>query len=274
MAPLPDDWKILEDGEAVPFEENEAARKLRREHAAPAKEHLKSGTEADGKNYWDNPGFRKRVISALVLGPLVLAAVAAGGAVFYTLVLVAAVLMMREWDAINAHRMSDAWGWAGVLYVTATCLSFIILREETLTLIIYLLAVVWATDIGAYFAGRQIGGPKLAPSISPNKTWSGLLGGILSAVTVGGILSFFFMFPTHVTQAALVSAGLAVVAQMGDLFESWMKRRAGMKDSSNLIPGHGGVLDRVDGLTFTAPLLVALYYALTPAPDIAAAPIL
>src|SRR5690606_19963178 len=107
--------------------------------------------------------FRNRVVSAAVLGPLVLLAVVAGGVPFYTLVLVSAVLMMREWDAINAHRNSKGWGWAGVAYVTATCLSFILLRDQSLALLIYLLAVVWATDIGAYFAGRQIGGPKLAP---------------------------------------------------------------------------------------------------------------
>lgn len=263
MAPLPDDWKILEMDEDVPFEENEETRKMRRSHAPHKEAEETASGDAKPSIGWDNPEFRKRVLSAAVLGPLVLAAVAVGGVAFYALVLVVAVLMMREWDAMNEHRMSNRWGWLGVAYVTATCLSFILLRNESLPLMIYLLAVVWATDIGAYFAGRQIGGPKLAPRLSPKKTWAGLFGGMLSAVAVGGILSLFFAFPAHLVQAALLGAGLAVVAQIGDLFESWMKREAGMKDSSHLIPGHGGILDRVDGLTFTAPLLVVMHYVLT-----------
>lgn len=270
MAPLPDDWKILGMDEDVTFTQNEEKARKRHMHDAP---HNHNDTETDLETEgtmpprpvtWDSPEFRKRVISAVVLAPLVMGAVLAGEVAFYTLVLLTAVLMMREWDALIQHRMSPRWGWIGVAYVTATCLSFIVLRESSLggsiPLIIYLLAVVWATDIGAYFAGRAVGGPKLAPLISPKKTWAGLFGGILSAVTVGGILSVFFPFPPQLTYAALLSASLAVVAQMGDLFESWMKREAGMKDSSNLIPGHGGILDRVDGLTFTAPLLVIVYH--------------
>lgn len=258
MAPLPDDWKIIGMDEDVTFNPNQEHLKERYR-----KEHVEHQPENHGTG-WDNPEFRKRVISAVILAPLVLGAVAWGGIAFYAMILVAAVLMMREWDHINEHRRSMVWGWAGVLYVAATALSFIVLREEqlggSLSLIIYLLAVVWATDIGAYFAGRQVGGPKLAPAISPNKTWAGLIGGMISAVAVGGLLSIFFTFPHSLTQAAWVSSLLAVVAQIGDLFESWMKRKAGLKDSGHLIPGHGGILDRVDGLTFTAPLLVMLHY--------------
>lgn len=258
MAPLPDDWKIIGMDEDVTF--NQHPEHLKERYRKEQVEHM---PESHGTG-WDNPEFRKRVISAVILAPLVLGAVAWGGIAFYTVILVAAVLMMREWDHINEHRRSVAWGWAGVLYVAAMALSFIILREPqlggSLSLVIYLLAVVWATDIGAYFAGRQVGGPKLAPAISPNKTWSGLIGGMISAVAVGGLLSIFFAFPHSLTQAAWVSSLLAVVAQTGDLFESWMKRKAGLKDSGHLIPGHGGILDRVDGLTFTAPLLVVLHY--------------
>lgn len=212
---------------------------------------------------FSSPEFRKRVISSLVLAPVVLGIIAAGGIVFYGLIIVSAVLMMREWDALTSFRMSGAWGWCGVLYVTATCLSFIILRQEGLQLLLYLLASIWATDIGAYFTGRQIGGPKLAPRISPNKTWAGLIGGVLASVTVGLILFFFFTFPYNLVQAVIISASLAILGQAGDLFESWMKRVAGVKDSGTLIPGHGGLLDRVDGLTFTAPFLVLVYYVLT-----------
>lgn len=228
--------------------------------------------ESDGASrYWGNPEFRKRVLSAALLAPVVLYAVAVGGALFYTLVVVTAVLMMREWDNLVQHRISNAWNTAGVFYVTMTCVSLIMLREESLggslPLLLFLLATVWATDIGAYFAGRQIGGPKLAPRLSPSKTWAGLLGGMLAAGTIGAVLSFFFTFPVSIAQGLVIGAAIAVVGQAGDLFESWLKRAAGVKDSGTLIPGHGGILDRVDGITFTAPLLLILFHllALTPA---------
>lgn len=138
--------------------------------------------------------------------------------------------------------------------------------------VIAVLVCVWLTDIGAYFAGRAIGGPKLAPSISPKKTWAGLIGGMGLASIVAyvsyakyvchsftecpqvdwGIKEAFFM--------GAIAAITAAVSQMGDLFESWMKRKAGVKDSGNLIPGHGGVLDRVDGLVFALPFATLCYY--------------
>lgn len=233
--------------------------------------HHASGTaqaeaRANAGNLWQNAEFRKRIVSSAILAPVTLFPVALGGAWFFTLIIVLAVLMMREWDAMIRHREHASWSILGVVYVTGTCLSLVLLRDETLggslPLLLFLLAVVWATDTGAYFAGKQIGGPKLIPRLSPSKTWAGLFGGMLSAGAIGGLLAFFFHFPVTATQGLLIGAGLAIVAQIGDLFESWMKRQAGMKDSSNLIPGHGGILDRVDGLTFTAPLLLLLYYML------------
>lgn len=237
----------------------------------PINEGLDSLPKVENKGTnWGNPEFRKRVLSALVLAPLVLGAVAMGGALFYTMVVLLAVLMMREWDHLVHNRLESAWGIGGVIYVTMTCMSLILLREESLggnlPLLLLLLATVWATDIGAYFAGRQIGGPKLAPRLSPGKTWAGLFGGMLSAAAVAGALSIFFSFPAHALQGVLIGCVIAVVGQIGDLFESWLKRQAGVKDSGNLIPGHGGILDRVDGLTFTAPLLLAIYYLLRETP--------
>jgi phosphatidate cytidylyltransferase len=122
----------------------------------------------------------------------------------------------------------------------------------------FVVLLVWATDIGAYAAGRTIGGPKLAPRLSPKKTWAGLLGGMAAAGVVGFGVSAFV--GGSVLLNGLLAAGLAVVAQAGDLFESWAKRRAGVKDSSRLIPGHGGVLDRIDGL-LTAAIALALHQA-------------
>jgi phosphatidate cytidylyltransferase len=122
--------------------------------------------------------------------------------------------------------------------------------------LLWLFLVVWATDIFAYFVGRGIGGAKLAPSISPGKTWAGLVGGMLGAAVVGGIVSTATGGPIWL--AIVAAPVLAVVAQAGDLFESLLKRRAGVKDSGTLIPGHGGALDRLDGLLFATPVYALL----------------
>jgi phosphatidate cytidylyltransferase len=124
---------------------------------------------------------------------------------------------------------------------------------------IFIFAVVWATDILAYFTGRAIGGPKLAPRISPGKTWSGAIGGAVSGV-IAGVAVFLSHFSLDDVRIPLLALALSVASQIGDLFESYMKRRFGVKDSSRLIPGHGGVMDRVDGLVFAcfAALLFVL----------------
>jgi len=152
----------------------------------------------------------------------------------------------------------------GIGYVCLPIMALLYLRQQTpdpygLLLAFWALALVWATDIGAYFAGRSIGGPKLAPRISPSKTWSGLGGGVLAALVTGFLLHRFAELPI---QLAAASGVLAVVAQLGDLLESAMKRRAGVKDSGALLPGHGGVLDRLDGVAAVAPLAALLYFLL------------
>jgi phosphatidate cytidylyltransferase len=118
--------------------------------------------------------------------------------------------------------------------------------------------VVWLTDTGAYVTGRALGGPKLAPAISPNKTWTGFFGGLVAGALVGLVAGAFW--PGHEPASmTAASVGLALAAQAGDLFESSLKRRFGVKDSSRLIPGHGGLLDRVDSLLI-ASLVVSLFY--------------
>jgi phosphatidate cytidylyltransferase len=112
---------------------------------------------------------------------------------------------------------------------------------------LFIFAVVWATDIFAYFIGRAIGGPKLAPPISPGKTWSGAIGGTLASVLAGLAVVYLAGEPVGFGLVAVILL-LSIASQIGDLFESWIKRRFGVKDSSRLIPGHGGVMDRVDGL--------------------------
>lgn len=163
--------------------------------------------------------------------------------------LVAAALLV----GVLTRRVTVA---AGMLYagLPTVALAYIHDQPDGIDLTLWTLIIVWATDIGAYFAGRTIGGPKLAPSMSPNKTWSGLIGGMVAATAIGFALTTVL----HVQVRLAAFAGLlAVAAQMGDLFESQMKRRAGVKDSGRILPGHGGVMDRLDGLVPVA-CIVAL----------------
>jgi phosphatidate cytidylyltransferase len=145
----------------------------------------------------------------------------------------------------------------GLAYAGTAAIALLFLREQAqgFGLTLWALAVVWATDIGAYFTGRTIGGPKLAPRISPSKTWAGLGGGIVAAAVIGAIIAFAARLPAT---ALWIGGLLAIVAQGGDLLESAMKRRAGVKDSGRLLPGHGGVLDRVDGALPVLILVAAL----------------
>lgn len=204
-------------------------------------------------------GLSLRVASGAVLAVVVLSALWAGGFFFSLLVVLAALQMLREWDFLTKDEDS-IWRFLGMFYVAVPCAALLWLRAGDMALVFYILFVVWATDIGAYFAGRIIGGARLAPAISPNKTWAGLGGGVASAGVVGGICHLFSPYPLTAWGAILLGMVLAVIAQSSDLFESWLKRRAGVKDSSSLIPGHGGLLDRVDGLIFTLPLFALLAY--------------
>ena len=151
----------------------------------------------------------------------------------------------------------NGWLAAGALYVGLPIMALLWLRAQDngLLLAFWGLSLVWATDIGAYFAGRSFGGPKIAPSISPNKTWAGLFGGMLGALLLGWGLTIYQDLPF---QLAMVSPLFAVLAQVGDFFESWLKRRAGVKDSGTLLPGHGGALDRLEGVV--TPLPVAAFF--------------
>ena len=124
-------------------------------------------------------------------------------------------------------------------------------------MLLWMLAVVWATDIGAYAAGRTLGGPRLAPRWSPRKTWAGLIGGIFCAALAGWAAARLLELPSALP-LVLVSAGLAIIGQFGDLAELMAKRRFGVKDTSGLIPGHGGLLDRLDGLLAVIPAVALL----------------
>jgi phosphatidate cytidylyltransferase len=157
----------------------------------------------------------------------------------------------------GAHRLFLA---AGFGYIYLACISLAWLRgldPAGMETVIWLGAVVVMTDTCAFFTGKTIGGPKLAPSISPKKTWSGLLGGVTGAAIGGGVVAALFD-GTSVLTLGLMGAIFAVIAQLGDLLVSKAKRMFGVKDSSNLIPGHGGVLDRLDGFLSTSFAMVAV----------------
>ena len=148
----------------------------------------------------------------------------------------------------------------GIAYVGVPIFALLFIRAlpAGLLLAFWTLALVWATDIGAYFSGRAIGGPKLLPAVSPSKTWAGLIGGMAMALATGLV---FHQWGGLDLGLALASPILAILAQIGDLYESALKRAAGVKDSGTLLPGHGGVMDRLDGVVTVAPAVALLLAA-------------
>ncbi len=259
-------------------------------------------------NPWQDLG--RRSASALVLLPLALGALWAGGWLWGGLVLLGLGLLSWEWTrligaeprgpdglmlqgaVLGAGLLGQlgqgGWGlvWVvlaalavagradrpaigrfwlpcGVLYLGGAGLALAGLRLGTAGFanVLFLLLVVWASDIGGYLAGRLVGGPKLAPAISPGKTRSGAIGSLAAAMLLGWAAARL-LAPGSAGVAVLLAGLLGVVSQAGDLFESWVKRQFGVKDSSALIPGHGGLLDRLDGLMLVAPVAALLGLAL------------
>lgn len=146
----------------------------------------------------------------------------------------------------------------GFLYVAIPAFSLLVLSWAWFAILFWVMVVTWATDICAYFAGRAIGGPKLAPRISPNKTWAGLAGGVVGAELLGALTAWWFDLGTPFLE---LGGLMGIIAQGGDLYESWLKRRAGVKDSGTILPGHGGALDRLDGLLPVAVVTLGLLMA-------------
>ena len=222
-----------------------------------------------------------RTLSALAMTVIAGAALFLGGAVWAVFVGLVAVGVLLEWSRLVMAFTTNlaarlAWHLGGVIYVGLACVTLLILRGNggSFPAVALIVTTVIGIDVGAYFTGRAIGGPKIAPAISPSKTWAGLLGGSLGAALVLFTFRQWFActFPfedgcsvpaaVHLAVWSLSFGTLAaVIAQTGDFFESWMKRRAGVKDSSSLIPGHGGLFDRVDGLlalTFVLGVVAAI----------------
>lgn len=242
---------------------------------------------------------RLRVLSALVLGPLVLGVTYLGGIAYTVLMLAIVMLFLWEWFSITGMRhlslgafagqgalialavlqtigqpglglcailagavvagvatgfsRTGRWGGEGIVYSGLALYALIAVRsgEGGLVFAFFLLLLVWATDIFAYFTGRALGGPKLWVRVSPKKTWSGAVGGLVFAVGFG-CLAVYGLGGHGLAAWALLAAALSIVSQAGDLLESAIKRRFEVKDSSKLIPGHGGIMDRIDGLVAAA----------------------
>jgi phosphatidate cytidylyltransferase len=200
--------------------------------------------------------------TGMVLVGVVLAAVAVA-AIASTLVALVIAVLGTGVVFCAARRTRDAvpqWTAFGALWVTIPSISLLWLAHDGSTgraTLLWVLAVVWATDIGAYAIGRTLGGPRLAPRWSPRKTWSGLAGGIVCAALTGWVTTLL-LGTSPAWPLVLISATLAIVEQFGDVAESVVKRRFGVKDASGLIPGHGGLLDRVDGLLAVVPAVALL----------------
>jgi phosphatidate cytidylyltransferase len=190
-----------------------------------------------------------RVLSAAVLAPIAVAAVYFGGWPFALFWAIAAAIALWEWIRIVGGVGNIAWTIAGVVYAGLLFIAPVVLRGDPdfgIAAILVLFAIVWTTDIVGYFAGRAIGGTKLAPSISPKKTWSGAIAGLIGSMV---LVAFGARYVPEARIVPLIGVAmlLSVFSQAGDLGESALKRRFNVKDSSQIIPGHGGVLDRLDG---------------------------
>jgi len=201
-----------------------------------------------------------RILSALTLAPPVMLAIYFGSPYFELLVVIAWIILAMEWQHMT--KGDNRWFFSGLIYLGLGCFSLIWLREDTdigKNITFWLFFCIWAMDCGAYFFGKTIGGPKLVPRLSPKKTWAGLLGGMVSAASVGILISYLSDSQNLILSAA-VSALVGGISQSGDLLESFVKRRFNVKDSSKLIPGHGGLMDRVDGLLAAAIFVATVEY--------------
>ena len=250
-----------------------------------------SGATPEARLRWAD--LRVRIVSASVLAPLALGCAWLGGAAWAVLICMAGAGVAAEWVVLCAGRVWSGAGLsvalpvlaayvatalgvlaagvasliagailtrrimlgAGVLYAGVAGMALIWLRADPAAgrlNVLFLIVAVVSSDVGAYVTGRLVGGPRLAPLISPGKTWSGALGGLAFAAFAGAMVAEWTGAGRSVT-AASIAVLLAAVAQGGDLFESWLKRRSGVKDSGWLIPGHGGIMDRLDGFLAAGP---------------------
>lgn len=198
---------------------------------------------------------KKRVVSSLILIPFAIYAILFSKSLFMFFAVSVAVLMTFEWcDMTSEIRGKAKWRLVGFLYIAIPIYCLVKIRLIDEDILFWMFLVIWSTDVAAYFTGKILGGPKLAPEISPGKTWSGFFGGLMAAIVVGLFSSLMFIGGTMFF--VVISVIISIICQASDLLESKFKRLFGVKDSSNIIPGHGGVLDRLDGIMLVAPFVL------------------
>lgn len=206
----------------------------------------------------------KRIISGVILAPLVVYILLNGGISFFVMIMLLFLLMFYEWVILTAKFKQPLLWWIfGFFYLGFSCFVMLFLERfrynflgfDNIPVHLFIIVfLVWINDIFSYIFGKAIGGPKLVPKISPGKTWAGTIGGISACVFVFFVMYYLTSSASEQIPSDIYSIALSlhilipIIALCGDLFESWIKRKAGVKDSGNLIPGHGGVLDRMDGL--------------------------
>lgn len=223
-------------------------------------------------------GLAIRMLSGLIMAPLMIAIIVAGGYWFIGLMLVSSLVALYEWYGFSrSGPRALPILLLGLVYLCLSYSSYVWLRfgfESGAWLAVAVVMGVWASDTGAYFAGKFIGGPKMCPVLSPKKTWAGLAGSVVSCALM--LELFLLLSPRldhllstdsglniaqHWWWVLLTGAVLGIVGQMGDLFISFFKRRAHLKDTGHIIPGHGGLLDRIDALLLVAPVFLLIYMA-------------
>lgn len=210
-----------------------------------------------------------RLISSAILIPIVIAAIVMGGWVFAAFVFIAMSIAYYEWLHLSKNALIRL---GGIFYLGAAGYAMLLLRDYTggIEWCVFLMLAIWASDSGAYLFGKTIGGPKMSPTVSPNKTWSGYIGALLSPALVM-VICVHVLTPTVLIEqtpspAMTFLAGIAIgiAGQSGDLLISYMKRKVGLKDTGNLIPGHGGILDRIDALILALPLYAGFVTLILP----------
>ncbi len=202
--------------------------------------------------------FGQRAASSLILLVVIIYAIYFSKALFSLLLISVAILMTFEWlDITKTAENTKKWRLIGFFYVLIPVWSIVQIKAIDSNILLWMFCVIWATDISAYFVGKSFKGPKLMPKVSPNKTWSGLAGGVISAGVIGFMSSFLFA-NGDILFFVIISMILACLEQGGDLIESKVKRIFAIKDSGSIIPGHGGLLDRIDGITIVAPTVLLL----------------
>jgi phosphatidate cytidylyltransferase len=200
---------------------------------------------------------QKRIISAFLMVPFALYAIFYSKDLFVFLAIALTILMTMEWLEMTKQMPNKKqWHIIGFFYILIPIYATIKVRFFDADILFWMFAIIWTTDIFAFFCGKALGGKKLAPSISPNKTISGLVGALIACALIGLVSSL--MFAGSAIFFIIVSILLSLIEQASDLLESKFKRIFGVKDSGNIIPGHGGVLDRMDGIMLTAPCVLFL----------------